>query len=74
MAFTLLSFFSAQGLCYYPWVLFSDAIGVVGHYRRAALFLEGVIKCCGGMVISIKMPKKNSSNVKMKEVVLRKPS
>lgn len=47
--------------------------GIVGHYRRAGLFLEDVIKCCGSMVISIKMPegRKNMENL---WVVLRKPS
>lgn len=73
MGFALSLFFSAKELCYYPWVLFSDAIGIVGHYPRAGFFLEGVIKCCGGMVISIKMPKERR-NVKMQEVVARKPS
>lgn len=72
MGFALPLFFPAKGLCYYPWVLFSDAISVVGHYRRDGLFLEGVIKCCGAMVVSIKMPKERR-NVKMQEVVLRKP-
>lgn len=56
-----------------PWALFSDGISVVGHYRRGGLFLEDVIKCCGGMVISIKMLKERR-NMKMQEVVLRKPS
>lgn len=73
MGFASSLFFSARGLCYYPRVLFSDAISGVGHYRRAGWFLEGVIKCCGGMVISVKMPEERS-NVKMQEVVVRKPS
>lgn len=47
--------------------------GIVGHYRRAGLFLEDVIKCCGGMVISIKMPEERK-NVENLGVVLRKPS
>ena len=47
--------------------------GIVGHYRRAGLFLEDVNKCCGGMVISIKMPEERK-NVENLGVVLRKPS
>lgn len=49
-----------------PWALFSDGISVVGHYRQGGLFLEGVIKCCGGMVISVKTLKERR-NVKMQE-------
>lgn len=47
--------------------------GIMGHYPRAGLFLEDVIKCCGGMVISIKMPEERK-NVENLGVVLRKPS
>lgn len=45
----------------------------MGHYRRAGLFLEDVVKCCGGTVISIKRPKERK-NVEILRVVLRKPS
>lgn len=47
--------------------------GIVGHYRTAGFFLEDVIKCCGSMVISIKMPEERK-NVENLGVVLRTSS
>lgn len=73
MGFTLQLFFSAKGLCYYPWLLFSDGISLVGHYPRGAYFWKMLLNAVGGMVTSIKMPKERR-NVKIEEVVLRKSS
>lgn len=73
MAFTSQLFFPAKCLCYYPWVLFSDGISALGHYQKAGLVLDHVIKCCGSMVISTTMLKERR-NGNIREMLPKKSS